>query len=51
MSLQVDFKLFVLAFPLCGLAWVESDESHRAFTPFGVPTSHGGGLQNIGVGN
>ena len=30
---------------------MESDESHWAFAPLGMSTSHGGGFQNIGVGN
>lgn len=51
MSLQVDFKFFVLIFPLGSLAGVESDESHWAFTPLGVRASHDGDLQNIGMGN
>jgi hypothetical protein len=37
MSLQVDFKFFVLVFPLGSLAGVEGDESHGTFTPLGCP--------------
>lgn len=49
MSLQVDFKLFVLAFPLGSLLGVEGDESHWTFAPFGVSASYDGSLQDIGM--